>query len=82
MYIVKVRDRITEEEAELIPEPMRSLLLRENNKWKTCILAYKSEELARDFVNRQRRQAKRFSVARDYRVFEKNGRKLTLVWEI
>lgn len=83
MFIVKIRDHVTARTRALAPEHTLVLLRYDDNKWRTCVFAYKTYELALDFVNKQIAQAgsDRFGLLRDHRIFEQEGRKQKLVYE-
>lgn len=79
MYIVKVRD-------SLRPfAPVYATIASSATKlylgiWRTCVLRYPTAEEARQFVDKQRFLSGRESeLVRDYRIFKKDGRKLTLI---
>ena len=83
MFIIKVRDHLTTRAFARAPEHVLVLLRHSDNKWRTCTFAYKTYELALDFVNKQIAQADsdRFGILRDHRIFEQEGRKQRLVFE-
>ena len=83
MFIVKVRDRLTARTYALAPANTIVMLHCDDNKWKTCVVTYKTYDLALAFVNRQIAQttSDRFEILRDHRIFEQEGRKQRLVFE-
>ena len=82
LYIIKVRDR-KRAEARFIMTDF-AYRVTEWNKWQTWVGAFKTPEEAMAQIVRQKSRPTRFSACayRDYRVFAKDGRKLTLVAEI
>lgn len=78
MFIVKVRDRATPATLTLMPEHAYRIFMQNANKWKTCLFHYASYAAALSFVEKQAAMPDRFATHRDYRIFEQNGRKLTL----
>ena len=83
MFTVKIRDHITARTRALAPARTLALLQHDDNKWRSCVFAYKTYELALAFVNKQIAQAgsDRFGILRDHRIFEQEGRKQKLVYE-
>lgn len=84
MFIIKVRDHITARTRRLCSKSEYHFLCANVEKWKTCIIRYKSLENALHFVNKQSALSgdkHRFALVRDYRIFEQNGRKLKLMFE-
>lgn len=81
-FIIKVRDREKPGAALLMTEFAR--VMTKWDKWQTWIGWFRTPEEAMKQIERQKAQPSRFRQFgwRDYRVFEKNGRKLTLVAEI
>ena len=79
MYIVKVRDSLR----PFAPAASSRIAMLDLGAWKTCILSYPTAEQARQFIARQKsRPSREPELVRDYRIFEKDGRKLTLIEEI
>jgi hypothetical protein len=81
MYIIKVRDHEIATTRATLPAHAYSLFVADCGKWKSCVVAYKSLDLALAFIEKQAQLPKRFDFARDYRVFKKDGRKLVLEYE-
>ena len=84
MFIIKIRDHLTARTRETCSENGYRLLSADSEKWKACIIRYKSLEEALHFVDKQSSRSNgknRFALVRDYRIFEQNGRKLNLVFE-
>lgn len=84
MFIIKVKDHVTARTRETCSENRYRLLCADSEKWKACIIRYKSLEDALRFVYKQSALSNggnRFALVRDYRIFEQDGRKLKLVFE-
>ena len=79
MYIIKVRDRTTATTRATMPE--RVFRLIDWDTWKPCLFRYDTLEKALALCDRQQATPTRYGEIRDYRVFEKDGRKLKLVYE-
>ena len=84
MFIIKVRDHLTARTRETCSENGFRILRADAEKWKACLLRYKTLEEALHFVTKQSpcsNGKNRFALVRDYRIFEQDGRKLKLVFE-
>ena len=83
MFIVKVRDHVTARTRALVSERTLALMQYDDNKWRNCVFAYKTYELAQAFVQKQIAEAQtdRYGLLRDHRIFEQEGRKQKLVFE-
>ena len=84
MFVIKVRDHITEGTRALCSEGGYRLLMKDNNKWCSFVIKYASYEKALAAVEKQLAQSNgnnRFALKRDHRIFEEDGRKLKLLFE-
>lgn len=84
MFIIKVRDKATEQTRRAVCDGGYALIMRDANKWKSTILQYGNFDNAMAWVNKQIPTAdgnNRACIKRDIRIYEQIGRKQTLVYE-
>lgn len=82
MYIIKIKDTYKVEDAELIPINIRRVIDHEKSRWQGgSIFKYRTYEEALKTIKTQYSRPKKIPVRRDYRIYEQDGRKLTLISE-